>query len=150
MYVMGKWITLKKLRQQLFMGIANLPMPGHKWRPLFVKMGGVIVYDYKKVFIGRNVSFDAVNPELIKIKSGVRITAGSSILTHYFNPSTGHYDKGIVLIEEDAFIGTKTIITKPITIGKRAVVGAGSVVTKNIPADEIWAGNPARFIRKRL
>ena len=107
------------------------------------------VYDYKKVFIGKNVSFDTVHPELITIKKGVRITAGSSILTHYFNPRTGHYDKGSVIIEEGVFIGTKTIVTKPITIGKRAVVGAGSVVTKNIPENEIWAGNPARFIRTR-
>lgn len=37
---MGKWITLRKIRQQLFLEMANLPMPGHKWRPLFVKWGG--------------------------------------------------------------------------------------------------------------
>lgn len=144
------FITFRKVYQQFWMQIANLPfVPGHKWRPLFVKMGGVKVSDYQKVFIGRNVGFDAVHPELITIKKGVRITGGTSVLTHFYNPSTGHYDKGPVIIEEGAFIGMNTIITKPITIGKRAVVGAGSVVTKNIPENEIWAGNPARFIRKR-
>ena len=46
------------------------------------------------------------------------------------------------------FIGGGSIILKGVTIGERAVVGAGTVVTKDIPAGEIWAGNPARFIRK--
>lgn len=145
-----RFITFRKVYQQFWMQIANLPfVPGHLWRPLFVKLAGVKVHDYKKVFIGRNVGFDAVHPELITIKKGVRVTGGTTVLTHYYNPSTGRYDTGSVVIEECAFIGARTIIIKPITIGKRAVVGAGSVVTKNIPDNEIWAGNPARFIKKR-
>ena len=44
---------------------------------------------------------------------------------------------------------TVPIITSPISIGDYAIVGAGSIVTKDIPAGEVWAGNPARFIRKR-
>lgn len=35
-----------------------------------------------------------------------------------------------------------------VTIGRNSVVGAGSIVTKDIPDNEVWAGNPARFIRK--
>ena len=50
-------------------------------------------------------------------------------------------------IKEGAFIGTRCLILKGVTIGKGAVVGAGSVVTKDIPDGEIWAGNPAKFIR---
>ncbi|MCS2442595.1 hypothetical protein NXX09_20705 [Bacteroides uniformis] len=42
-----------------------------------------------------------------------------------------------------------TLVVKPVTIGERAIIGAGSVVTKDIPANEVWAGNPAKFIRKR-
>lgn len=53
-----------------------------------------------------------------------------------------------VEICDGAFIGAHCIILKGVTIGKRSIVGAGSVVTKDIPEDEIWAGNPARFIRK--
>lgn len=53
-----------------------------------------------------------------------------------------------VRICEGAFIGANTIILKGVTIGRHCVVGAGSVVTHNIPENEIWAGNPARFIKK--
>lgn len=56
---------------------------------------------------------------------------------------------GEVKIGERVFIGMNTLIVNAITIGDLAVVGAGSVVLKNIPAGEIWAGDPAKFIRKR-
>lgn len=53
-----------------------------------------------------------------------------------------------VVIEEDAFIGGHCIILKGVTIGARSIIGAGSVVTKDVPADEVWGGNPARMIRR--
>ncbi len=53
-----------------------------------------------------------------------------------------------IKIEKNVFIGARSIILKGVTIGEGAVVGAGSVVTKDIPAGEIWAGNPAKFIKK--
>jgi acetyltransferase-like isoleucine patch superfamily enzyme len=51
-------------------------------------------------------------------------------------------------IKNHAFIGAHSIILKGVTIGEYSIVGAGSVVTKSIPDREIWAGNPAHFIRK--
>ena len=53
-----------------------------------------------------------------------------------------------ITIGDDVFIGANSIILKGVTIGDRSIIGAGSVVTKKIPSDEIWAGNPAKFIRK--
>ena len=53
-----------------------------------------------------------------------------------------------VIIEDGAFIGAHTTILKGVTIGKDSIVGACSVVTKSIPRNEIWGGNPAKFIRK--
>lgn len=53
-----------------------------------------------------------------------------------------------ILIKNGAFIGAHCIILKGVTIGEKSVVGAGSVVTQNIPDGEIWAGNPVKFIRK--
>lgn len=55
---------------------------------------------------------------------------------------------GEVSIKNNVFIGAHTTILKGVTIGENAIVGACSVVTKNIPENEIWAGNPAHFIKK--
>lgn len=51
-------------------------------------------------------------------------------------------------IGRDVFIGGQSIILKGVRIGDRAIVAAGSVLTKEIGPDEIWGGNPAVFIRK--
>lgn len=53
-----------------------------------------------------------------------------------------------VNILDGAWICGHCIILKGVTIGERSVVAAGSVVTQNIPKDELWGGNPARFIKK--
>ncbi len=52
-----------------------------------------------------------------------------------------------ILIEDDVWIGAHSIVLKGVTIGARSVIGAGSVVTKNIPADCIAGGNPCKIIR---
>jgi len=55
---------------------------------------------------------------------------------------------GPVRIGDDVFVGTNAMILKGVKIGSRAVIGAGSVVHCDVPADEIWAGNPARLVKK--
>ena len=54
-----------------------------------------------------------------------------------------------VKIGKDVWIGANAIVLKGITIGNGAILGAGSVVTKDIPPYEIWAGVPAKFIKER-
>jgi acetyltransferase-like isoleucine patch superfamily enzyme len=54
-----------------------------------------------------------------------------------------------VKIGDNVFIGAHTTILKGVTIGNNAIVGACSVVTKNVPANEIWAGNPSNLLRKK-
>ena len=53
-----------------------------------------------------------------------------------------------VVIGDNVFIGARSIILKGVTIGENSIIGAGAVVTKSVPSNEIWAGNPAKFIRK--
>lgn len=52
-----------------------------------------------------------------------------------------------IVIEDDVWIGTRCIIMKGVTIGARSVVGAGSIVTKDVPADTLVCGSPAKVIR---
>lgn len=56
--------------------------------------------------------------------------------------------KAPITIGDDVFVGAYATILKGVNIGDRSIIGANSVVTKNVPPDEIWAGNPAKFVRK--
>lgn len=58
------------------------------------------------------------------------------------------YSKGPVIIEDNVWIGDKAIILPNVTIGKGSIIGAGAVVTKDIPPYCIAVGNPAKVIRK--
>ena len=104
-----------------------------------------------KVSIGDNVT----------IKAGVRLWDGVTIednvfiganvsFTNDIYPRSKQHDKEFFLTKvcKGASIGANAVILPGITIGEKAIVGAGAVVTKDIPADEIWVGNPAAFLRK--
>ena len=53
-----------------------------------------------------------------------------------------------ICVKKGASIGSNATILGHVTVGEGAIVGAGSVVTKDVPAGEVWAGNPARLLRK--
>ena len=65
---------------------------------------------------------------------------------HPVNPSPRIHFGGAI-VEDEAVIGANVTVLPHIKIGKRAIIGAGSVVTKDIPAREVWVGNPARFLK---
>jgi acetyltransferase-like isoleucine patch superfamily enzyme len=52
------------------------------------------------------------------------------------------------VVRQGASIGAGSVVLCGIEIGEKAMIGAGSVVTKDVPAGELWLGNPARFVRK--
>lgn len=71
---------------------------------------------------------------------------------HSINPDNRRYNyeeikAKKVEIEDNVFIGMDSIVLKGVKIGSNSVIGAGSVVSKNIPPNQIWAGNPIKFIR---
>ena len=143
-------MKLSRIKKLIFLHLAHLPMPSRGYRSRIVKWGGVNIKNAKITFIGENVIFDTNYPEDIIIEEDVRVTTGCVLLTHFMEPSTGTYSRGKIIIKKRAYLGCNTIICKPVTIGEDAIVGAGSIVTKDIPAGEVWAGNPARFIKKRF
>lgn len=135
-----RWVVLKTANY-----IPLLP----RHRALFLRLTGMKIG--RGVLIYKDVHFDTVSPENIIIDDNVTITSGVRILTHYLDPGQPGrmFRIGEVRIRKDAFIGAAAIICNAVTIGEGAIVGAGSVVTKSVPDYEVWAGNPARFIKKR-
>lgn len=97
-----------------------------------------------------------VSASQITIEDDVMIGSNCKIWDTDFHPimfedrmnhdSEGGVTKPIY-IKKGAFLGADVMVLKGVTIGERAVIGAGSVVSKDIPNDEIWAGNPAVKIR---
>ena len=112
----------------------------------------IVVEDH--VFIGRGCEFNIRNR--IQIGSDSLIASGCKFIDHDPAMTLEHGpmnrqpcpDAPIVL-EDDVWLGVNVVVLKGVTIGRGAVVGAGAIVTKSIPACEIWAGVPARKVGTR-
>lgn len=99
-------------------------------------------------------NFNCVVLDVMKVSIGSRTLFGPNVqiytATHPINShqrATGlEYAKPIV-IGEDVWVGGSVVICPGVTIGSRSVIGAGSVVTKDIPGDVFAAGNPCKIIR---
>ena len=114
------------------------------------------------MIIGENVGITSVTImcfDKIHIGDNVMIGVGSHIFDtnfHNINPVDRIQKKdpkdtvrtAPIIIKDNVFIGAFSIILKGVTIGKNSVVAAGSVVTKSIPDNQIWGGNPAQFIKE--
>ena len=85
--------------------------------------GGVCIYD---------TDFHNINPQ---IRSNPTLDKKTAL-------------KASVVLHNNVFIGAHSTILKGVTIGENSVVGACSLVSKNIPANQIWAGNPAKFVKE--
>jgi len=87
--------------------------------------------------------------ESIKIGHNVLISWDVNILDHdYHAPGGGRAVPRPIVIEDEVWIGVRCLILKGVKIGKGAIIGAGAVVTKNVPPYTFVAGNPARPIKK--
>lgn len=133
---------------------------GHRYNPI----GGdrelsLVTGARGKIIIGRNSGLSnctIVSHSIVQLGSDVKIGGGVKIYDtdfHNLDPTARRSSASDipiskpVVIGDGAFVGAHSIILKGVTIGTNSVIGAGSVVTKNIPDGEIWAGNPATFIR---
>lgn len=100
-------------------------------------------------WIGEDTWID--NLATVRIGSHVCVSQGAYLCTgnhDWTDPKFGLIVQPIAL-HDCSWIGAKSILCPGVILGKGAVAAAGSVVTKNIPAWEIYAGNPAIFLRSR-
>ncbi|HJF74812.1 MAG TPA: sugar O-acetyltransferase [Gallibacterium anatis] len=95
------------------------------------------ILDSGKVSIGDNVMF-APNVSLY--------TVGHPL--HYQQRNQGYEQAKAIIIKDNVWIGGSCVILAGVTIGENSVIGAGSVVTKSIPANSLAFGNPCRVIRE--
>ena len=120
--------------------VFNLYYPGTLIIGDNVGISGSSLNATNKIIIGNNVL----------IGSGCIITDTDShpiSIVDRINNNMNAVRSAPVIIEDNVFIGARSIILKGVTIGNGAVIGAGSVVSKDIPANTIYAGNPARLIK---
>ena len=121
----------------------------HLWR-LFVDAYPKYLRRVYKMEIGENVRISwrahldkTINPQGIHIGDGTYVLNGAMILSH----DACRRLKADTIIGKDCVIGVRSIILPGIKIGDSSVVGAGSIVTKDVPAHSVVAGNPAKVIR---
>ena len=105
--------------------------------------GRMIIQGHGKYIIGNNVLINS-RPDKNPI-GGYRTVFRTSYQIRIFQGDNDVKHKPIH-VKEGAFIGTDAMILKGVTVGKHSIIGAKAVVTKNVPDNEIWAGNPARKI----
>ena len=116
---------------------------------------GLRLYTYGHLSIGNTcvIDRDCVldSRGSIVIGDNVNISPEVMILTAYHDPDDENFagaEKPVV-IEDYAWLATRSLILPGVKVGRGAIVAAGSVVTKDVPPNAIVGGNPARFIRER-
>ena len=127
---------------------SSFPIPS--WRVKLHRLRGINIGN--NVYIGYDVIFDRIHPGLITIEDYAEIgdrtmisvhSRGSLLLRNVYPRETAK-----VKIGKGAWIAPGCIILQGVTIGEMAVIGAGSVVTKNIPPLCVAVGAPAKVIKE--
>lgn len=143
------------------------PKPLNPWRLLVLRIfgarihGNPFVHQRARVQIPWNLTLhdraclgDRANAySLGPVEIGARATVAQEAYlcggTHDFSDPRLPLQTAPIRIGEDVFVGARAFILPGVTIGARAIVGAASVVARDVPEDTIVAGNPARVLRQR-
>jgi len=119
-------------------------------RKLRVMVLKLMRYDISwTTIIESSVRLDKLHPEGIHIGQNTLIAGGSIILSHDHCKRVGNNQPFLIdtYIGKNCFIAVNAIILPGVKIGDEVIVGAGAVVTKDIPSNCVAAGNPAKILR---
>lgn len=133
-------LILPVLLSRLVGKIAFVAPGGSNLRPWLQRLRGVAVG--KNVWIGQLVYIDEIHPADITIGDNCVISLRTSIISHFYSGPRKPTSNGKVIIEKDVFIGPHCVILPNVRIGEGAVIRAGTVVSRNVPAHTFW-GPPA-------
>ncbi len=135
-------MNLRNVIQRLLHKIAQDAPGGSSLRPWLHKQRGVTIG--RNVWISQQVYIDELHPEVVSIGDNSTIGLRTSIFTHFYWGAQRSSDHaGPVIIEKDVFIGPHCVILPNVRIGEGAVVKAGTVVTRNVPAHTFWGSDSA-------
>lgn len=131
------------------------PFAPRKLRPILIRKMGCHVG--KNTFFGDYVRMDTSYADMIYIGDYTHITSGCRLLCHQ-RDLTGYcvgdnaadlgYKTGEIHIGKGVMVGMESIIMPGVTIGDGAIIGAGSIVTRDIPAWTIATGRPAKVVKE--
>ncbi len=131
------------------------PFAPRKVRPILMRKMGCHVGN--GCFIGDNVKIDTGHADMITIEDGVSVAGGTRLLCHqrdfseYFVGSDYNklrYSIKPIVLKKGCLIGMESFVLPGVTVGEGAIVGAGSLVTKDIPAWTVATGRPAKVVRE--
>lgn len=127
------------------------PWP-HTLVSILHKIRGVKIHNVRNVRILSNCVIDSLYPELVELEEYSSLSRGCVILAHwvtteFLKEKIGGPYFGKVRIGKGVSLGVNVVVLPGVTIGEGSIIGAGSVVTKDVPPYTIAAGNPAKVLK---
>jgi acetyltransferase-like isoleucine patch superfamily enzyme len=108
----------------------------------------------RNVFVGLDTWLDDQFPELIRVEDDVTISFRVTVVVHddarrmdRTTPGAGDGTVAPVILERGCYLGAGALILPGVRVGERAVVGAGAVVTRDVPAGKVVVGVPAHVVK---
>ena len=131
------------VRSWLSQQAASIPHINTGFRMFLYRLSGLKIG--KNSFIGMHGILEDLHPENVVIEDNVSISFGVTVVAH----GPGTPGNKPTIFRTHSYVGARAVILPGVEIGKYALVGAGAVVTKDIPAGAVVVGCPARIIRYR-
>jgi acetyltransferase-like isoleucine patch superfamily enzyme len=128
---------IRSILNRILHKLAFVVPGGYSLRPYLHKLRGVALGE--KVWISQMVYIDELHPEAVTIGDNSSLGIRSSVITHfYWGPKKAADAAGEVRIGRDVFVGPHCVVLPNVTIGDGAVIVAGTVVSRNVPAGAVW------------